>query len=192
MELNTLDLEKISPFSLAGQTYNCRVYLGDLNDLDEVNVKSDVYDGDTLYVVIIYCGVPHKFKIRLLGIDTPELRPKWIQGGVRMTEKDHILEKMHAVASRNLLKQYLHGKKLKVKFNKHDKYGGRFLADLYALDDNTAGNVPQKEDLLSSECRKILSTGSVGGSVGEWMIEQGAAVRYYGGTKKIFHFKTKN
>jgi len=170
--LKKISLQNVSSFSLDGQTYYCGVYLGDPTDINEKRVKSDVYDGDTLHVVIIYLGIPHKFTIRMLGIDTPEMRPKWKQPVkdelgeikmVRVSDETHELEKRRAIESRNALKEYIWHKNLLVKFGKNDKFGSRVLANLFIIDDT--GNLH---------------------SVNDWMIENKYAMKYDGSKKKAF------
>ena len=95
--LNKIDLKDIPRFTLEGKIFNCRVYLGDLEDIEEKNTKSDVYDGDSLHVVIVYNDIPHKFYIRMLGIDCPELRPRWVKNGIRMSTEEHEKEKNEAI-----------------------------------------------------------------------------------------------
>jgi len=167
-----IDLKNVSRFSLEGTTYDCGVYLGDLSDIDEEKTKSDVYDGDTLHIVIMYLNVPHKFTIRMLGIDSPERRPTWKQlspdgsGTVRVSDEIHALEKKEALNSRNALKRHLNKQKLRVKFGKNDKYGGRILANLFII---------KVTDGIESE-----------ENISDWMIENNYAVKYFGGKKKAF------
>ena len=160
--LSDIDLNKIPRFSLEGQNFECRVYLGDIvKDINEIDIKSDVYDGDSLHIVIIYNNIPHKFNIRLLGIDSPEMRPKWNQNGIRISDNIHKFEKKCALVSRNALKLLLFKKKMYVEFGKNDKFGGRILAKLYFINKNS-----QRYD------------------VSEWMITNNFAKKYDGGKKK--------
>ena len=75
--------------------------------MEEEKTKSDVYDGDSLHVVIVYNNIPHKFYIRLIGIDCPELRPRWVKNGIRMSKEEHEAEKKEAIKSRNSLKNFI-------------------------------------------------------------------------------------
>lgn len=186
--LHKINLENAKPFSLEGQTYDCRVYLGDPRDVHEKQTKSDVYDGDTLHVVIIYLGIPHKFTIRLLGIDTPEMRPRWNKQvmdddgnttTIRISDEIHKLEKQAAVKSRNALKEYIWHKNLIVRFKKNDKFGGRILAELFVVGDTHA---PISD---TSGGTNLFNSKSVN-SVNKWMIDNNHAVAYNGGKKKAF------
>ena len=76
----------------------------------------------------------------------------------------HELEKKIAIRSRNALKKHIAGKHLKIKFGKHDKFGGRFLGELFIIDKE------KNEE-----------------NVNEWMIESRHALRYINGKKKAFN-----
>lgn len=120
---NNKDLEnfdKISFFSLEGKIFKCRVV--------------DVYDGDTLTVIFKYKKEWNKWKIRMLGYDTPEIRQP----------RDNPLreeKKFRAVIAKEYLIDLLNqkGKKLYIKCGKFDKYG-RLLGELfYSKSDITRG-----------------------------------------------------
>lgn len=170
--LGGTDLKATEIFSLEGQAYDCSVYLGDPRDVAEKKIKSDVYDGDTLYVVIIHMGIPRKVKIRLLHIDTPEMKPRWKQFikdesdelvMTEMSEELHKLEKKKAIQSRNALKEYIWHKNMIVKFGKEDSFG-RVLSELFIVDDPTN-----------------LDSGVY--DVGKWMLKNRYAIEYEGGKK---------
>jgi endonuclease YncB( thermonuclease family) len=72
-----------------------------------------VYDGDTIKVLIDYKNILFKLSVRLLDIDTPEIR-----GGV---EK----EKVAGIYVRDHLRGILEGKVVKLYATGWDKYGGR-------------------------------------------------------------------
>jgi len=82
-----------------------------------------VVDGDTIQTTISALPVPlNNFKIRLLGIDTPE------KGYRAKCEK----EKLLGQKSTTYLTGILSGTKtITIKNFKHDKYGGRINADVY-------------------------------------------------------------
>lgn len=87
----------------------------------------DVYDGDTITVVFFIGKNPIKIKIRLLGIDTPELRSK---------SKN---EKTAAIKSRDYLKSLVLNKIVNLEITDWDKYGGRVLGNIY-MNDSTCIN----------------------------------------------------
>lgn len=76
-----------------------------------------VVDGDTLEVrVAIWLGQDVVTHVRLLGIDTPELRGKCDA------------EKAKAAAARDLLRSLVEGQPVTLRDVAYDKYGGRVLA----------------------------------------------------------------
>tara|TARA_B110000902_G_C14248045_1_gene565032 strand:- start:244 stop:654 length:411 start_codon:yes stop_codon:yes gene_type:complete len=77
-----------------------------------------VYDGDTIWVAFNYKGKYVRIKIRLYGIDTPELRSK------------HNLEKEKAIDAREYLKRMIFNKIITLECGKFDKYG-RLLGKIY-------------------------------------------------------------
>ncbi len=108
----------------------------DVNHLPLKNIRTivkvvDVYDGDTFTVLIPFGGEFLKLKIRLLGIDTPELNPR----GKGTTET--ITEKEAAKVVRDNVKELILGKQMNVKLTKWDKYGGRVNGELYISGDYT-------------------------------------------------------
>ncbi|MBL4898155.1 MAG: hypothetical protein JKX76_00775 [Colwellia sp.] len=60
-ELSKLSFDDVDKFSLNGQTHQAKVV--------------DVYDGDTVHVLIHVFGENHRFMVRLLGLDSPEMAP---------------------------------------------------------------------------------------------------------------------
>mgnify|MGYP005995995245 FL=1 len=96
-------------FSLCDQEFTCKC------------VK--VYDGDTITVIFKPFEQTsfYKFRIRLSGIDTPELRTK---------NKE---EKKKGIIVRDFLRELVLGKIITIKCSDFDKYG-RILADIYIKD----------------------------------------------------------
>ncbi|KAG1667172.1 hypothetical protein FOA52_004167 [Chlamydomonas sp. UWO 241] len=81
--LEFLDLKNTTAFTFDGRDVRARVV--------------DVYDGDTLTCVLeVFPGAFHQIKVRLKGIDTPEMRKKPGQTAVEARA-----EKLAAVAARN-------------------------------------------------------------------------------------------
>ena len=80
----------------------------------------DIYDGDTFKIIFFLDKKIIKHKIRLMGIDTPELRTKDEDEKKRGYEAKHFLE--------DIVKQ--HNNIMKVKLYDFDKYG-RLLCDVY-------------------------------------------------------------
>lgn len=82
----------------------------------------DVYDGDTITVVFFIDNTPIQYKIRLNGIDTPEIR----RGKGKLKA-----EKIAGKKCRDFLYSILHDQIVNILIHDWDKYGGRLLADVY-------------------------------------------------------------
>lgn len=96
--VNWNDVDNTCPlFSLVGQEHNAKVV--------------DVYDGDSIKIVIKLSGSFQKFNCRLADIDTPELRSK------------NMNEKLYAHYVKKKVENDLLNKIIKVKCGKFDKYG---------------------------------------------------------------------
>lgn len=79
---------------------------------------NQVIDGDTFLVTFILNGSPFSIKIRLMGVDTPELSSK------------NMLEKKSSLLIREYLKQKIEGKYGVTILKKWDKYGGRIVGSI--------------------------------------------------------------
>jgi endonuclease YncB( thermonuclease family) len=104
-----------------------------------------VYDGDTITIAAKLpntLGPIYRFSVRLLGIDSPEIKGKTFK------------EKELAVISRDILSQLIMGKIVYLRNVSMEKYG-RILADVYLGDLH----------------------------VNDWMLKNGYAIPYDGGTK---------
>lgn len=104
-----------------------------------------VYDGDTIHVVFYLGCKPYRWKCRLLGIDTPEIKTKL---------KD---EHEAAIKAKEKLSELILNKIITINCSNFDKYG-RLLITIYKS----------------------------GVNINEFMIRQGHAYKYDGGTKKKF------
>lgn len=106
-----------------------------------------VIDGDTIQTKIETLPPPlSNVKIRINGIDTPE------KGHLAKCEYEQI---MGTTATKKLIEIVGTSKQMVIKDFKHDKYGGRYVADVFVRDIN----------------------------IGERMIELGLAKPYDGGKK---------
>ena len=92
----------------------------------------DVHDGDTISVILAFGDFPVKIGIRIVGIDTPEIR----------SGKDKLpQEKVAELIARDHVRSIL-GEYAKVKLVDWDKFGGRMLAEVYMPDGtNLASNL---------------------------------------------------
>ena len=104
-----------------------------------------VYDGDTITIAAFLKGDPecYKFKVRLNGIDSAEIKGS--------SEN----EKKHAIVARDALSDKILHQIVKLDIKGLEKYG-RILADVFYNGEN----------------------------MNEWMLNNGYAVKYDGGTKK--------
>lgn len=114
-----------------------------------------VYDGDTIWVAIKLKSCVFKFKVRLYGIDTPEMKPP-----KNKLNRDQEIKK--AKEARDYLASLIDNKIIILKSEGLGKYG-RILGRLYI-----------KKGCF---CNTSLF------DVNEDMINQGYATEYYGGTK---------
>jgi endonuclease YncB( thermonuclease family) len=85
-----------------------------------------VYDGDTIWVVIKIRGTYNRVKVRLNGIDAPELKPS-----LKVENRNKIIKL--AEESKEFLSNLILNKIVTLKCHKYDKYG-RLLADLFLED----------------------------------------------------------
>lgn len=99
---------------------NTKVFLPDLSVCKVI----EVYDGDTIVVALILHNLPFKFRIRLRGIDAPEMRTKSAN------------EKIHAIKSRDYLSGIVLNHIVSVINVGFDKYGGRYLGDVTLNNNN--------------------------------------------------------
>tara|TARA_A100001015_G_C14934980_1_gene690047 strand:- start:883 stop:1317 length:435 start_codon:yes stop_codon:yes gene_type:complete len=82
-----------------------------------------VYDGDTIWIALKLKGKIYKLKIRLYGIDTPEMKPP-------KNQVDRDKEIAEAKKSKTFLSDLVLNKIITIKCGDWDKYG-RLLATLY-------------------------------------------------------------
>jgi endonuclease YncB( thermonuclease family) len=155
---------------------NDDIELFSLNNLVTQGKIVDIYDGDTCKIVLIVDNTIRKFNCRLLGIDTPEMKPplnkpnrdQEILNAHRCRNK--IIEltttceclinnQMKKTECKKLLEK--NNKIIKIKCFEFDKYG-RLLVELYN-DDNTK-------------------------SINQILVDECFAKSYNGGTKEGFEY----
>lgn len=92
-----------------------------------LNVKAkviDIYDGDTITIVFIYKGILIKYRLRMEGYDSPELKPQ-----LNCDNRDLIVKCGNL--SKKKLEDLILNKIVYIKFStKNDKYG-RLLGIVY-------------------------------------------------------------
>lgn len=92
----------------------------------------EVYDGDTVVLNIKSSFGIHQYRLRLLGFDSPELRPKkknFLIDGV-FNEGEFKLHKKHGRVCRQYLKNYIESKIVIVECSENDDFG-RPLGQIY-------------------------------------------------------------
>ena len=119
----------------------------------------NVYDGDTCTCLFeLKNGVYFQTKIRLYGIDTPETHPKNI-----INEELLNLEKRASEHITQKVRKLIEGKVLKIRIIDYDKYGGRYIGDIFLSNANS----PRKSSLLTN-----------------YLIKKGFGKKYYGTAKE--------
>jgi endonuclease YncB( thermonuclease family) len=76
----------------------------------------EIYDGDTVKIIVLFGDVPVRFSLRILGIDTPEIK----QGEGRLPE-----ERQAAIKVRDYMRSLFPKNIAKICIRDWDKYGGR-------------------------------------------------------------------
>jgi len=117
-----------------------------------------VYDGDTLWIVFNYYKRLIKIKVRMLGYDSPEIRPP-----------KNLINRQNEIYRAHKAKEYIESlvlnKVVKVHLSKFDKYG-RPLCTIYIPD-------PDKKFI---PCPNELCVNTL-------MVRNNHGVTYMGGTK---------
>ena len=78
-----------------------------------------VYDGDTFTLAFVFNGILHRTQVRMLGIDTPEIRGS------------SEVEKTRAKAARSELQRLILDKMVELSNTKMEAKWGRLLADVW-------------------------------------------------------------
>ena len=129
-------------YTLNDKQFNCKIV--------------DIYDGDTCTIVFRNKGELLKYKVRMIGYDSPEMKPL-------KNSKNRDKEIREAKKAKKALNDISGGGILIIKCGKWDKYG-RLLGDLYTRD-------------LFGKPKLYIN---------QWMIDNGYGYPYNGGTKKVF------
>lgn len=93
------------------------------NDQIKIAKVIDIYDGDTITVIFDIDDKFYKYKIRLFGIDSPEMKPSKI-----LENRDLYIQSANKV--KDILKMLILNKIVKLHCKNYDKYG-RILAIIY-------------------------------------------------------------
>ena len=122
--LKRLDETQLGFFTFSGQKFPSRCI--------------DVYDGDTVTLIIPIKDSYYKMKCRLYGIDTPEKR----------TKDD--FEKKCAIIARDRMIELIHEKVVWIECIDWDKYG-RLLANIYLKKSDMKNGKDSVNNLMISE-----------------------------------------
>ncbi len=132
----------------------------------------DIYDGDTCKIALKYPNDIFKYDVRLLDLDTPEIRTKSeSEKKAAINARDRFFELVTKNRTKNLkhseIKNILSDNIFLVKIDAHhfDKYG-RLLAILYSYDTNNENNTKSFNQIL---------------------IDENHGYNYFGGKKIIFN-----
>lgn len=112
-DLNRLD-DTIELFSLENKKFETKI------------VK--VYDGDTCFAVFLLNNQPVKFKIRMEGYDSPEMKPL-------LSQKNREEEIEKAKKAKSELERLVLNKIVSLECGKWDKYG-RLLGKIFVKENN--------------------------------------------------------
>lgn len=107
------ELERIDPKTVPKVPFHNQIIYAKIEE---------VYDGDTIKIIVLFGVMPVRFSLRILGVDTPEIK----QGSGRLLE-----EQQAAVKVREYVKSLFPSNLAKICIRDWDKYGGRVLGDLY-------------------------------------------------------------
>ena len=147
----------ITNIALSRSTFeNTKEYT--LEGLNKIGKVIKVYDGDTLWVAINIHHNIYKFKVRMLGYDSPEMKP-------RLNTPNREQEIQAAKKAKEYIEELVLNKNVLVEFSKYDKYG-RPLCKLYI--------------------NKCVFCSKIKLCVNDLMIEKGYGYEYNGGKKKSF------
>lgn len=123
-----------------------------------------VYDGDTIHCVFKFNGSFQRFKIRMMGYDSPEMKPKHKDAdGVDRTPESLSAEKEAATRAKMALSEKILHRIVELQITEADDKYGRLLA------------------IVHFPC---FPCGSL--NVNEWMICQGHGYEYNGKAKVQF------
>ena len=101
----------------------------------------NIYDGDTFSIFFLFRGHMMKYRVRMLGYDSPEMKPS-------LKKENRLQEKELAIQARNrlifLLGRHPHGM-IRIECGDFDKYG-RILGKVWNMvDEKTVNEIMMEE-----------------------------------------------
>jgi len=110
-KLSKLDVGDVPPFTFRSpKKYHCRV--------------CEVYDGDTITLIMKFRGKYEKFKVRMAGYDSPEMKPP-------LSDPNRQKEIAAAIQARDVLKTMILDKVVDGECHGTDKYGRLIMTIFY-------------------------------------------------------------
>jgi endonuclease YncB( thermonuclease family) len=106
-------LEKIDPKTVPKVPFQDKIIFARIED---------IYDGDTVKIIVLFGDMPVRFSLRILGIDAPEIK----NGEGRLPE-----EHKAAIKVRDYMRSLFPTNIAKICIRDWDKYGGRVLGELF-------------------------------------------------------------
>nr|QBK84761.1 MAG: thermonuclease/nuclease [Pithovirus LCDPAC01] len=91
----------------------------------------EVYDGDTCTVIFAYGTEFLKFKIRVLGVDTPEIKVRGVDKNNEKAVNLAKLEKEAGIIVRDDVRNLIQNSIVSIKMSKWDKFGGRVNGEIF-------------------------------------------------------------
>jgi len=136
------------------------------------------YDADSVHMVFEYNGVFMRFKCRLYGIDTPEIRTK------------NTIEKKVAKEARDYLRSLILDKIIFVQCHTFDKYG-RLLITIFTSAIESCNAESTKLNVVGQHvqkggCLTTFDSPTFDASLNNHFIQKGYAYAYEGGKRKPF------
>jgi micrococcal nuclease len=106
-------LERIDPKTVPKVPYQDKIIFARIEE---------IYDGDTVKIIVLFGETPVKLSLRILGIDTPEIK----HADGRLPE-----ENKAAIKVRDYMRSLFPKNIAKICIRDWDKYGGRVLGELF-------------------------------------------------------------
>lgn len=120
---------------------NCKYERNAFANLETLGYCSEVYDGDTITVSFLFGGNLMTWRIRILGIDTPEIRTR---------DKE---EKVKGLAAKKRCQELCEKQFVTLKIKKLDNFS-RLLADVTLENGNDLGTILLQEN-YAVVCQKF-------------------------------------
>lgn len=132
----------------------------------------DVYDGDT--ITCVFDPFPESqyskkywFKVRLMGIDTPEMKPTKSPAGRPYTSEEKKYIKSLAEQARKILQEHILNNEIIIHIHDVREKYGRLLGDIYPI--SCADQLLSNEDSYNHMlCNTTLARRYTGGTKYDW------------------------